>query len=493
MDLGSLSVRRRNASPVSLDSGEVVPAVERLWRNAEVAARTAHRLGRPVLAWTAARIPWIDPVDLFGHFAPAATDRLLWSHPDEQRGAIGIGSAWSATADGAERFMRLGAAWQELLADAVGDQEDPEDWSAGPLAIAGFSFRDEGPSDSRWRGFPAGLIALPRLSVTTAADDSRLTLAVVLEPGRADLRDAEREIVEYLHLLAAAPGRISTPDEFSDGEGLQIQEFPSAADWKAAAGAAAQAVRARVFEKVVLARGLRVRVLGADTGQMLQQLRSGYPDCTLFAVARDGRCFLGATPERLVRLRGQEASVMALAGSAPRGSTPEEDRRIGERLQASAKDRIEHAVVVDALRAALADVAPQVFVSPVPELLRLQNVQHLQTSLAVKLSHARTVLELVERLHPSPAVGGVPRDAALRWIHEREGLDRGWYAAPVGWVNRRGEGEFAVAIRSALLDDEEALLYAGCGIVADSDPDQEYAESWLKFQPMLSALRRVPR
>ncbi len=492
MDLGSLSVRRRHASTASPDSGGVASAVERLRRNAEVAARTARRLGRPVLAWTAAKISWIDPVDLFGHFAPAAADRLLWSHPDERRGALGIGSAWSVTAQGTERFRRVDAAWQELLAEAVGDHEGLEDWWAGPLAMAGFSFRDEGPSDSRWRGFPAGLIVLPRLCLTSVAADSRLTLAVVLGPSKHDLRDAEREIMDYLHFLAAVPGRVHASDEFRDKEDLQIEEFPSAEDWKATAGAAAQAVRTRVLEKVVLARGLRVRVLGADPGRMLQQLRAGYPDCTVFAVARDGRCFLGATPERLVRLRAQEANVMALAGSAPRGSTPEEDRRIGERLQASAKDRIEHAVVVDALRAALADVAPAVFANPIPELLRLQNVQHLHTGLAVKLSHRRTVLELVARLHPSPAVGGVPRDAALRWIREREGLDRGWYAAPVGWVNRRGEGEFAVAIRSALLYDEEALLYAGCGIVADSDPDQEYAESWLKFQPMLSALRRVP-
>ncbi len=315
---------------------------------------------------------------------------------------------------------------------------------------------------------------------------------VVLDAEQQGLRDAEREILEYLRRLDAVSGDEHDTTLSRDQEDLQIEEFPPAGDWKTAASVAAQAVRGRVLEKVVLARGLRVRALEADPGRMLRRLRAGYPDCTLFAVARDGCCFLGATPERLVRLRDQEVSVMALAGSAPRGSTPEEDRRIGERLQTSAKEQIEHAVVVDALRAALADVAPRVVVSPVPELLRLQNVQHLHTHLAVKLTHRRTVLDLVERLHPTPAVGGVPRDAALAWIAEREGWDRGWYGAPIGWVNRRGEGEFAVAIRSALLRDEEALLFAGCGIVADSDPDQEYAESWLKLQPMLSALRQEP-
>ncbi|MBI2246616.1 MAG: isochorismate synthase [Armatimonadetes bacterium] len=467
-------------------------AVGRLLRKTEVAARRARLLDRPVLAWTATRIPWHDPIDTFGHFTLASADRLLWSHPDERCSVLGIGSAWSVTAEGAERFRRVDAAWQEVLAEAVGDDDGPDDWWAGPVAMAGFSFQAEGPSHPRWSGFPAGLIVLPRLCLVSTGDVSSLIFAVVLGPDRQDLSDAEREVTGYLRLLTAAPStRVDDSGGESGGTDLQIEEFPSAADWKAAVGAAAQAIRAGALEKVVLARGLRVCAAEADPGRMLQRLRAGYPHCTLFAFDRDEQCFLGATPERLVRLRDREVSVMALAGSAPRGSTLEEDRHFGERLQASAKDRIEHAVVVDALRAALAEVAPTVLVSPAPELLKLQNVQHLCTALAVKLRERRTVLELVGRLHPTPAVGGMPRDAALRWIRRREGMDRGWYAAPVGWVNRRGEGEFAVAIRSALLDDDAALLFAGCGIVADSDPDQEYAESWLKLRPMLSALREA--
>lgn len=487
MDRSTLSTQRPYPQNASSHSG-VISAITDLQQNAEVAARTARRLGQPVLAWTGAKIPWIDPVDLFGHFATAGADRILWSRPDKRTGILGVGSAWTATAQGVERFRRVNAAWQELLTSAVGDHTDQECWWAGPLALAGFSFRDEGPTDARWEGFPASLISLPRVCVTSIADESWLTLAVLIGSKRYSLREAEQEILEYVHRLDTGFGHERDMDQSRNQEYSQIEEFPPAAEWKAGASAAAQGVRERVLEKVVLARGLRLRAPGADPGWMLRRLRAGYPDCTLFAFARDGQCFLGATPERLVRLRNQEVSVMALAGSAPRGSTPEEDRRIGEGLQVSAKERIEHAIVVDALRAALADIAPRVVVSSVPELLKLQNVQHLRTRLDVELTHPRTVLELVERLHPTPAVGGLPRDAALSWIAEREGWDRGWYGGPVGWVNRRGEGEFAVAIRSALLRGEEALLFAGCGIVADSDPDQEYAESWLKLQPMLSAL-----
>jgi len=384
------------------------------------------------------------------------------------------------------------AAWRDLLAGAVGDPYQQENWWASPLALAGFSFRDEGPTDARWEGFPPSFISVPRVCVTSIADESWLTLAVVIDTEQHGLGDVEREMLEFVHRLDAISGYDQSVDESGEQAYSQIEEFPPSAEWKVGASVAAQAVREGVLEKVVLARGLRLRVPQADPGRMLRRLRTGYPDCTLFAFAHDGQCFLGATPERLVRLRDQEVSVMALAGSAPRGSTSEEDRRIGQELQASAKERIEHAIVVDALRAALADLAPRVVVSSVPELLKLQNVQHLHTRLAVELTHPRTVLELVERLHPTPAVGGLPRDAALDWIAEREGWDRGWYGGPVGWVNRRGEGEFAVAIRSALLRDDEALLFAGCGIVGDSDPDQEYAESWLKLQPMLSALGSDP-
>jgi isochorismate synthase EntC len=157
-------------------------------------------------------------------------------------------------------------------------------------------------------------------------------------------------------------------------------------------------------------------------------------------------------------------------------------------LRSNTKDRIEHAIVVEALREVLSDVCDDLSVADAPELLRVSNVQHLFTPIHGRLRDRLNILQLVERLHPTPAVGGFPRTAALQWMQEREGLDRGWYAGPIGWIDHAGEGEFAVAIRSAILHGSEAVLYAGCGIVADSDPEQEYAESALKLRPLLSAL-----
>jgi isochorismate synthase EntC len=162
---------------------------------------------------------------------------------------------------------------------------------------------------------------------------------------------------------------------------------------------------------------------------------------------------------------------------------------LGESLLASSKERAEHAFVVRALQESLAEVCLNVSPVGAPTVMKMRHIQHLLTTLVGRVPEGRTVLELVARLHPTPAVAGYPSKAALRMIREREGLDRGWYAGPVGWLDAMGDGEFAIGIRSALLRGTEATLLAGCGIVAQSDPDAEYAESSLKLQAMLSALQ----
>ena len=222
---------------------------------------------------------------------------------------------------------------------------------------------------------------------------------------------------------------------------------------------------------------------------VLRRLRAANPSATIIAVATPGHCFLGATPERLVRLAGRDVEVTCLAGSIARGATESEDEQLASTLLSSAKDRTEHEVVVRSTQAALATVCSEVIRAPgTPRVARSRSVQHLATPLRGRLANGGCVLDLVDRLHPTPAVGGFPRDVALSAIREREGIDRGWYAGPSAGSTGPGDGEFAVAIRSALLAGREATLYAGSGIVADSDPEAEYAETCLKLEPMLAAL-----
>jgi isochorismate synthase len=272
---------------------------------------------------------------------------------------------------------------------------------------------------------------------------------------------------------------------------MRVADVVPARRWQEVVGGVAGELRDGTLEleKVVLARECLVEAAAPfDPVPVLDRLRAAYPSCFVFAVTRGERCFLGATPEQLVRLREGAVQAMSLAGSIARGATPEEDERLGEQLLSSAKDRAEHAVVVRAMSEGLAGACTAVAVPAEPVLLKVRNVQHLRTTVNGHARSGTTILDLVERLHPTPAVGGYPRKQALQLIREREGLDRGWYAGPLGWVNARGDGEFAVALRSALLHGAQARVFAGCGIVGDSDPAAEYAESCLKLRPLLTAL-----
>jgi isochorismate synthase len=268
-------------------------------------------------------------------------------------------------------------------------------------------------------------------------------------------------------------------------------------EWQAIVERTAGEIRQGRFAKVVLARQASVPAADAafDAPATLAALRATYGGGFVFAFtfpeAGADRTFLGATPERLVHLHDQIVETSSLAGSIRRGATPEEDDALGAALLQDEKELTEHAVVAEMLRDALAPLCRGLSVPYPPTLLRLANVQHLFTPIQGALRNGQTILDLVERLHPTPAVGGFPSREALAIIREREQLDRGWYAGPVGWLDAEDEGEFAVAIRSALLDASrrEALLFAGCGIVGHSNAAAEYAESRLKMQAMLSALR----
>jgi isochorismate synthase len=206
---------------------------------------------------------------------------------------------------------------------------------------------------------------------------------------------------------------------------------------------------------------------------------------------------VGATPELLVGRCGDRVRSSALAGSAPRGRTPQDDARHARELRESKKENEEHALVVRAIVESLAPLCDRLDVAESPRLLRLQGIQHLHTPIegVLRPGSLPALFELGARLHPTPAVAGSPRRAALDWIDRFEGLDRGWYAAPVGFVGPDGAGELRVALRSALLrqlaEGDEARLFAGGGILADSDPDRELEETRIKLRALLAPLTEI--
>jgi isochorismate synthase len=260
-------------------------------------------------------------------------------------------------------------------------------------------------------------------------------------------------------------------------------------DWLDAVRSLTDSIAEGEAEKVVLARRLDIRAEHPFVVEVvIERLRERYPGCTIFAVRRGDACFLGATPETLVRLDGETVRTDCLAGSARRGASEEEDDALGQALLADDKERREHAIVARALTEALSSVCAEVRAAETPGLRRMANVQHLHTPIEATAADGVHILDLVERLHPTPATGGLPRDRALCLIREHESFSRGWYAGPLGWLDADGNGEFAVALRSALVRGNEASLFAGCGIVRGSDPEREYQESKIKLEAMLWAL-----
>ncbi len=449
----------------------------------------ATRQNQTVLVSYTQPISQLDPLDLFARAHSLKLAAFFWERAEDKFSLAGAGTAYRLEGQGQTRFEQAGQQWQTLLEKALVYREGIEGdlWGIGPALVGGFSFDTAKTPSGRWQGYPDGLLQLPEIQLAVRPDGHYLSLNVLV----AATTDAAAEADRLNHLCA----QVCMPD--NRDQDLEIRNQPALEDvlpahtWKGLVGEAVNRIKAGAFQKVVLAREVRVQAeQPLDVSEALRRMRVNYPSATLFAVGEAGRCFVAATPERLVRLCEGEVRTIGLAGSAPRGKTEEEDRELGLELLNSTKNQEEHAIVVRMLRTALDKVCSHVWSEETPHLLKLSNVQHLYTPVLGRLSAGTqtSVLKLVEQLHPTPALGGFPRVEALAWLRENEQLDRGWYAAPVGWVDSRGEGEFVVAIRSALVDGAEAYLYAGCGIVADSDPDSEYAESCLKLKPMLTAL-----
>jgi menaquinone-specific isochorismate synthase len=260
------------------------------------------------------------------------------------------------------------------------------------------------------------------------------------------------------------------------------------ADWQAAVVTARDKIRAGALDKVVLARELCIEMSEEiDVVGVLARLRSSFPSSFVYSV--DG--MIGASPELLVSRSGDVVRSHPLAGTAPRSGDPAVDARIANALVASTKDQLEHRLTIDMVHDTLLPWCSYLDEEAEPSIVAVANVQHLGTLVEGRLSKPLpSVLDLVRALHPTPAVGGHPRADALALIDELEELDRGRYAGAVGWVDADGNGRWAVALRCAQISGSSARLYAGVGVVRDSDPDAELAETQAKFAAMLGALMR---
>lgn len=473
------------------------PYVERtmLREMLRLAIDRARDAGHPIIATVTWGVPHQDLVDVFtAAHALAGGSSFYWEQPSQSTALVGIGVVATLSASGDSAIAAIASQWQALLQDAVATTAPDVRPSAlaGPLCFGGFAFDSFAPRTSLWEGFPDGLLVLPELLLSSSLTSDTLTANVLIAPDD-DSAALERHAVALelrLLRLRAAFERQESERSISTAESvIRLRELRPASEWMSLIGDVTHSIREGAYQKVVLARGVEARAEAPfDVRQALCHLRAEYPSASIFAFQRRRYCFLGATPERLACVENGQVRTMALAGTAPRGASEFDDLSIAEALMNSEKNQREHAIVVETIRNSIAPLVSGLDCPPMPNLLRLANVQHLQTPIAGTLLQGKTILDAVAALHPTPAVGGYPRDATLAVIREREHLDRGWYAGPIGWVGPSGDGEFAVALRSALVDGDHAMLFAGCGIVADSEPQREYEESSLKLRVMLDAL-----
>ena len=421
-------------------------------------------------SWLALPAPDARPLTLLRWSRASGKGRLLYGSRDGWEIAA-VGEAEVLDASGPHRFADLSAEARVVFGrlEPVGD-EGPM-----PMLIGGFSFVDDAPAaDSDWQTFGSGRFVLPIVSLLRRGDEAwligvgpeGLTGAPAAEHIRQLLFECGEELMQLERTADAVPG------------GPARADVEPPVDYRHEVADALDAISDGSLSKVAVARSEAWRTPTAPSvSTLLDSAGRRFPDCFRFCVEpADGPAFVGASPERLVAVADGAVRVDALAGTAHRGGDDAEDAALGDGLLADDKERREHGSVVDYVRDALRPVCATLNVSDVPGLLRLANVQHLHTPISGQLANGEGVLDLAERLHPTPAVGGMPRDDAMEWLASHEVLERGWYSGGVGVVGSDGQGELCVAIRSGLVNGTTTRLYAGAGIVRGSVPDREAAE-----------------
>jgi salicylate biosynthesis isochorismate synthase/menaquinone-specific isochorismate synthase len=383
----------------------------------------------------------------------------------------------------------VGQAWRELADHAVAESGDGPP-GAGLIATGGFAFDPMGAASRLWEPFGAASLEVPELAVVRRArldgsTDLRVTLTARVEPDDTPELVLDR-VDRRLSELRLGPLPLLDPDPAGRS---QVSAPMTPEHYEAAVARAVELITRGEIQKVVLAREVDVHAPRPyDIAALLGVLRDAFEGCFVLGVGRGTRTLMAASPELLIRREGLRATTLALAGSIRRSADPAVDDHLGEQLRRSAKDLSEHAIVARRIAATLRRRAVWVAAAPEPTVVKMANIQHLATPVRAQLTESVDVLELAEALHPTPAVGGEPWDRAAPVIRELEGIDRGWYAGPVGWIDSAGDGEFCVALRSAVLDGAHARCYAGVGVVADSDPAAELAETELKLGALLPLL-----
>jgi len=450
--------------------------------------KQAIRSGKNVLVSSVSEADITDVPSFFSFQAERfGGSRFFWSEPGRDISFAGLGCALVIETDDPDRrFQMVESTWKEMAGTCLVDRDIPD--YTGPLLFGGFSFDPDKPKSALWRHFPHARFVVPQYMLTFFHGKAWLTVNKLISPSgdqedggeEPDWRGIKADLTDQRLMAGKMKGKKIYKEEIAP------------ADWMNSVVQAAASIRKGQLEKVVLARQMRLFAEEPFYAEdILMRLLREQDNTYVFAIANGPDCFIGATPERLIKGHGTRFQTLSLAGSIARGKTSREDSELGDMLSHDGKNLHEHALAVEMIKNVMMQLCEKVHVPESPVLFKLKDIQHLSTPISGEAREGVSLLRAVEALHPTPALGGMPRAKAIETIRELERMDRGWYAAPIGWIDWKMNGEFAVAIRSALVQGKEASLFAGCGVMGDSDPVSEYHETALKFRPMLSALQAL--
>lgn len=407
--------------------------------------------------------------------------RYFWQNREKTLTIVGLGQAIVLENNAYNhRYDEIERQWKELTQNIVTEDQEPQ-----PILFGGFTFDPYNQNEGEWDYFPQSYFSVATFQLVIRNEKAYVSIHLITEqPNSLEIFDALRQerdrlihaaqVKELKNYVKPVPTAIT---ERNKNHYLQSVEDVT------------NLIKNKEAEKVVIARSLELNFRDTlSSPQIIHQIMNEQPESYLFGIERDNLLFFGATPERLVKVENRNAYSACVAGSIRRGKTAEEDKFLGEFLLNDSKNLGEHRYVVEMIENTFAKNCKEYKVPKHPKLLKIRDIQHLFTPVEGKLLEGATILQLVKHLHPTPALGGVPTNEAMKMIRDYERMNRGLYAAPIGWIDAEGNGEFVVAIRSAALINNKAYLYAGGGIVADSDAKTEYEETLVKFRPMLRAL-----
>jgi menaquinone-specific isochorismate synthase len=444
----------------------------------------AKRLGFPIVLSYTFEFEVSDLLPLITHSADKNKTRIYWEQPKDNIAVAGIGTVWYRDINKDNTFVDIQKSISLILNNSI---SFPNKYSNSLKVFGGHSFNLNEEKKGVWGNFPQGRFSISECLIVKNETNTLITISRTLHPSDVEtkvLQEFQKTCEHYKNRLPV------TLKPIQKTRVEKSKNIPGKNTYLSSVNLVLEKLNPSDIEKVVISRVRHLNIYGDFKDvSALQVLRENYPNCTtfMFSYPKSGT-FLGSTPEHLITLKDGLFSTEALAGTIARGRNMEEDRLHAESLFNSHKEREEHRFVVDQIVNKLRSFSNNVNFGDKPVVFKLNNVQHLKTPISGSLKNGSTVLDMILSLHPTPAIAGTPTKQATEVIAKIETHNRGWYSGPVGWIDKNGDGEFCVALRSAFAKDNKVYVFAGSGIVSESLPEKEWEETELKFQPIVSAL-----